>query len=58
MADNRPRGRKRNVTEGGSGFHMREEGLGTGPVGGRGDPGAEADQAAETGMAAAWEDCR
>ena len=37
MADNRPRGRKRNVTEGGSGFHMREEGLGTGPVGGRGD---------------------
>ena len=33
MADNRPRGRKRNVTEGGSGVHLRGDGLGTGPVG-------------------------
>ncbi|WP_026651445.1 clostripain-related cysteine peptidase [Butyrivibrio proteoclasticus] len=32
--DNRPVGRKKNVTEGGSGVHKRGEGLGTGPVGG------------------------
>ncbi len=30
--DNRPVGRKKNVTEGGSGVHKRGEGLGTGPV--------------------------
>ena len=33
MADNRPRGRKRNVTGGGTGVHLRGDGLGTGPVG-------------------------
>ena len=33
MADNRPRGRKRNVTGQGSGVHLRGDGLGTGPVG-------------------------
>lgn len=33
MADNRPRGRKRNVTGGGSGVNLRGDGLGTGPVG-------------------------
>lgn len=32
--ENRPVGRKKNVTEGGSGVHKRGEGLGTGPVGG------------------------
>ena len=31
--ENRPVGRKKNVTEGGSGVHKRGEGLGTGPVG-------------------------
>lgn len=31
--ENRPVGRKKNVTEGGSGVHRRGEGLGTGPVG-------------------------
>ncbi|MCR5404999.1 MAG: peptidase C11 [Butyrivibrio sp.] len=30
--ENRPVGRKKNVTEGGSGVHRRGEGLGTGPV--------------------------
>ena len=44
MADNRPRGRKRNVTEGGSGVNLRGDGLGTGPVGsgtsGRGSSGS------------------
>ena len=34
---NRPRGRKRNVTGQGTGVHLGENGLGTGPVGGRGD---------------------
>ncbi len=34
--DNRPVGRKKNVTEGGSGVHKRGEGLGTGPVSGTG----------------------
>ncbi len=33
MAMDRPRGRKRNVTGGGSGVHLRGDGLGTGPVG-------------------------
>ena len=33
MADNRPRGRKRNVTGQGKGVHLRGDGLGTGPVG-------------------------
>ena len=44
MADNRPRGRKRNVTGGGSGVNLRGDGLGTGPVGsgtsGRGSSGS------------------
>ena len=31
--ENRPVGRKKNVTEGGSGVHKRGDGLGTGPVG-------------------------
>ncbi len=31
--ENRPAGRKKNVTEGGSGVHKRGDGLGTGPVG-------------------------
>ena len=31
--ENRPVGRKKNVTEGGSGVHKRGEGIGTGPVG-------------------------
>ncbi|MBQ7615089.1 MAG: peptidase C11 [Butyrivibrio sp.] len=31
--ENRPVGRKKNVGEGGSGVHLRGEGLGTGPVG-------------------------
>lgn len=35
--NNRPRGRKRNVTGQGTGVHLGENGLGTGPVGGRGD---------------------
>ena len=30
---NRPQGRRKNVTSGGSGAHRRGEGLGTGPVG-------------------------
>ena len=33
MDQNRPRGREKNVTSGGSGVHRRGEGLGTGPVG-------------------------
>ncbi len=33
MADNRPRGREKRVTSGGSGVHRRGSGLGTGPVG-------------------------
>ncbi len=33
MADNRPRGRQKNVTGQGTGVHRRGEGLGTGPVG-------------------------
>ncbi len=40
MPIERPRGRKTNVTSGGSGVHRRGEGLGTGPVnGGSGRPG-------------------
>ena len=35
--NNRPRGRKRNVTGQGTGVHVGNNGLGTGPVGGRGD---------------------
>ena len=31
--ENRPVGRKKKITEGGSGVHKRGEGLGTGPVG-------------------------
>ena len=45
MADNRPRGRKRNVTGQGSGVHLRGDGLGIGPVGsgtsGRGGGGGQ-----------------
>ena len=37
--DNRPRGRKRNVTGQGTGVHVHGEGLGTGPVGGSGGSG-------------------
>lgn len=33
MDQNRPKGREKHVTEGGSGVHRRGEGLGTGPVG-------------------------
>ena len=33
MADNRPRGRKKNVTGPGKGVHLRKEGTGHGPVG-------------------------
>ena len=33
MADNRPRGRKRNVSGQGTGVNLRGDGLGTGPVG-------------------------
>ncbi|MBQ2208122.1 MAG: hypothetical protein II413_13100 [Treponema sp.] len=33
MDPKRPRGREKNVTEGGSGVHKRGDGLGTGPVG-------------------------
>lgn len=33
MDQKRPRGREKNVTEGGSGVHKRGDGLGTGPVG-------------------------
>ncbi len=33
MDQNRPKGREKNVTSGGSGVHRRGEGLGTGPVG-------------------------
>ena len=33
MDQNRPRGREKNVTGGGSGVHRRGDGLGTGPVG-------------------------
>lgn len=33
MDQNRPKGREKNVTAGGSGVHRRGEGLGTGPVG-------------------------
>ncbi len=33
MDQNRPRGREKNVTSGGSGVHKRGDGLGTGPVG-------------------------
>ncbi|MBQ4465802.1 MAG: peptidase C11 [Oscillospiraceae bacterium] len=33
MEPNRPRGREKNVTSGGSGVHRRGSGLGTGPVG-------------------------
>lgn len=40
MADNRPRGRKRNVTGGGTGVHLRGDGLGTGPVGSGTAPGS------------------
>ena len=39
MADNRPRGRKRNVTGQGTGVHLRGDGLGTGPVGSGTVPG-------------------
>lgn len=39
MADNRPRGRKRNVTGQGTGVHLRGDGLGTGPVGSGTAPG-------------------
>ena len=39
MADNRPRGRKRNVTGQGTGVHVRGDGLGTGPVGSGKAPG-------------------
>lgn len=38
MDDNRPIGRKKNVTGGGSGVHKRGEGLGTGPVGSGSNP--------------------
>ena len=45
MADNRPRGRKRNVTGQGSGVHLRGDGLGIGPMGsgtsGRGGGGGQ-----------------
>lgn len=54
MADNRPRGRKRNVTEGGSGVNLRGDGLGTGPVGsgtsGRGSSGSGSGQRNGRGM--------
>ena len=40
MADNKPRGRKRNVTGGGTGVHLRGDGLGTGPVGSGTAPGS------------------
>ena len=54
MADNRPRGRKRNVTEGGSGVNLRGDGLGTGPVGsgtsGRGSSGSGSEQRNGRGM--------
>ena len=40
MADNRPRGRKRNVTGQGTGVHLRGDGLGTGPVGSGKVPGS------------------
>ena len=36
MADNRPRGRKRNVSGQGTGVNLRGDGLGTGPVGSTG----------------------
>ena len=56
MADNRPRGRKRNVTGQGKGVHLRGEGLGTGPVGsgsvphGGGSPGGGGGQRNGRGM--------
>ena len=54
MADNRPRGRKRNVTEGGSGVNLRGDGLGTGPVGsgtsGRGSSNSGSGQRNGRGM--------
>ncbi len=39
MPDNRPRGREKNVTGGGSGVNLRGSGTGSGPVGGGGLPG-------------------
>ena len=48
---NRPRGRKRNVSENGSGVHLHGEGLGTGPLGGgKGSGGSGGGQRNGRGM--------